>query len=226
MTTYAVLGTTGNCGTALIDLLLLTPDARVKAYCRNKNKLIQKVPNLDGNKRVQVYEGSVCDIDLLVDCSRDTRAIFHVVNTNDNIPGCHIGLDTAKSIIAALKTIKASNSNMFSVNLPKILLLSPAPSTNPRQYSSKPGIISVDIQRGQELNLDHDESFFSNLDLSDSMVEATNDIENKFDMRNVSVVNANGSAKFPSGAPYCIAIGILRHFFPFLHNYLPSTGPS
>jgi putative NADH-flavin reductase len=259
--TYAVLGATGNCGTALIDNLLRTEDAKVNAYCRNKTKLIQKVPYLDGNKRVQVYEGSIYHIDLLAECVRGTRAIFHVVTTNTNVPGCSVGLDTAKSIVSALGKIRADSQP--DVALPRVVLLS---SSTIDDYLSrhmsrffrailltsashvyedlrrteaflrsqedwfstifmKPGGLSVDIQRGHRLNLDEDESFISYLDLSAAMIEAANDPEGRFDMKNVSVVNTNGAAKFPPGTPICILTGLARHFFPFLHPYLPSTGP-
>ncbi len=89
----------------------------------------------------------------------------------------------------------------------------------------KPGGLSVDVQRGHQLDLDHDESFVSYLDLSAGMIEAADDQEGRFEMRNVSVVNKNGAAKFPTGTPMCILTGLARHFFPFLHDYLPSTGP-
>lgn len=262
MATYAILGATGNCGVALIDNLLRSDDAKVNAYCRNKTKLIQKVPQVDGNKRIQVYEGSIYDIDLLAECVRNTRAIFHVVTTNDNVPGCHVGLDTAKSIVSALEKLRSKMQP--GEHLPKIVLLSSSTIDDhlsrhmSRIFRSilltsashvyedlrraeaflrsqqdwvssifmKPGGLSLDVQRGHRLDLDQDESFISYLDLSAAMIEAADDTEGRFDMKNVSVVNKNGSAKFPSGTPMCILTGLARHFFPFLHSYLPSTGPS
>ena len=261
MTTYAVLGATGNCGTALIDNLLRSDNAKINAYCRDKTKLIEKIPQADGNKRVQIFQGSFHDIDLLVDCVRDTRAIFHVVTTNDNIPGYHIGLDMARSIVSALERIKSKAQP--GTTLPKIVLLSSGTiddhlsrhmpwwfrrilrTSASHVYEDlrrteaflraqqdwvatifiKPGGLSVDLQRGHKLSLDHDESFVSYLDLSAAMIEAADDLDNRFDMKNVSVVNENGAAKFPSGTPMCILMGLARHFFPFLHHYLPSTGP-
>ena len=261
MPTYAILGATGNCGTALIDNLLRTEDAKVNAYCRSTTKLIQKFPTITDNKRVNIFEGSIYDIDLLAECIRDTRAVFHVVTTNDNIPGCHVGLDTAKSIISAIEKLKV-HGQLGAI--PRILLLSSGTIDDHlsrhmpwwfrpilrtaashvyedlrrtevylRQQEDlvstifiKPGGLAVDVQRGHELNLDHDESFISYLDLAAAMIEAADDKEGKYEMKNVSVVNTNGSAKFPSGTPLCLATGLARHFFPFLHAYLPSTGPS
>jgi putative NADH-flavin reductase len=257
-----VLGSTGNCGTALIQNLLCTKEAKINAYCRSKTKLIQKVPLVNGNERVQIYEGSIYDIDLLSECIRNARAIFHVVSTNDNVPGYNIGLETAKSLISALARLAAESQP--DIKLPKIVLLSSSTidahlsrhmpwwfkrillTSASHVYDDlrrtesflraqqdwistifiKPGGLAIDIQRGHKLNLDHDESFISYLDLSAAMIEAADDPEGIYDMKNVSVTNTNGGAKFPQGTLLCILSGLVRHYFPFLHSYLPSTGPS
>ncbi|KAF2232866.1 putative NAD-dependent epimerase/dehydratase [Viridothelium virens] len=262
MVAYAVLGATGNCGVALIDNLLRIEGTIVHAYCRNRNKLFHKAPQLSNNTRVRVYEGSIHDVDLLARCIRDTRAVFHAVSTNDNVPGCSIGLKTAETIISALKKLRADTRN--GTKLPKIILLSSSTFDShlsrhmpwffkqillisaSNVYNDlrrteaflrseqdwvtsiiiKPGGLAVDVQRGHELNFDHDESFVSYLDLAAAMIEAADDPTGRYDLKKVSVVNTNGGAKFPSGTPLCILAGLLRHFFPFLHNYLPSTGPS
>ena len=90
----------------------------------------------------------------------------------------------------------------------------------------KPGGLSVDAQRGHQLSLDNQESFISYLDLAAAMIEAADDPDGQYDLKNVGVVNTGGKAKFPRGTPVCIVVGLLRHFFPWLHAYLPSTGPS
>ena len=292
MATYAILGATGNCGSALIENLLSTKDAKVNAYCRNKQKLIQKVPQVDDEnnneeKRVRVFEGSIYDVDLLADCIRGTRAVFHVVATNDNIPGCHISLDTARSLVSALGQLKAAtdirprmtmtkmktttkkktddddDEDDKTTEIPKVILLSSATIDDHlsrhlpwwfrpilrtsashvyadlrrteallraeqdwvRTIFIKPGGLSVDVQRGHALNLDHDESFVSYLDLAAGMIEAADEPGGRFDSKNVCVVNRNGGARFPPGTPVCILTGLARHFFPFLHGYLPTTGP-
>ncbi|KAI1116525.1 putative NAD-dependent epimerase/dehydratase [Nemania sp. NC0429] len=90
----------------------------------------------------------------------------------------------------------------------------------------KPGGLSVDIQRGHGLSFDTQDSFISYLDLAAAMVEAATDAQGLYDFANVGVVNTNGGAKFPPGTPLCILVGLLRHFFPWLHPYLPNTGPA
>lgn len=90
MPTYAILGSTGNCGTALIKNLLKSPDNRTNAYCRNVAKLHRLIPEVIDNKHVQVFSGSITDVELIEECVRGTQAIFMVATTNDNIPGCRI----------------------------------------------------------------------------------------------------------------------------------------
>lgn len=83
---YAVLGSTGNCGTALIQNLLKSPSNQIHAYCRNQPKLHRLLPQVIDNKQVRVFEGSIYDEDLIVSCIGGAKAVFMVVTTNDNIP--------------------------------------------------------------------------------------------------------------------------------------------
>ncbi|CAI6332011.1 unnamed protein product [Periconia digitata] len=265
MPTYAVIGSTGNCGSALIQNLLKAPENKIHAYCRNVGKLHRLLPQVIDSKQVQVFSGSISDVDLMESLVRDTQAIFMVATTNDNVPGCRISQDSAASVIAALKNIKAKTSPGYKP--PTLVLLSSATLDDylsrhmpkwfrpimraaasyvyedlivtekmMREQSSwlssifiKPAGLSPDISRGHRLTLDEEESFISYLDLSAGMIEAVQDPEGRYEGRNVGVVNATRGvgAKFPSGTPMCIFMGLTRHFFPWLHPYLPSgTGPA
>lgn len=260
-TTYAVLGSTGNCGTALIQLLLRTPKVKINAYCRNKAKLTRLLPEVAESKAVEIFEGSIQDADLLARCVNDCQAVFLVASTNDNVPGCRISQDLAISVIAALKKLKIEAD--FNMQMPKLVLLSSSTfddhlchempifrSILLRAASNvyedlrqaerflraqedwvstvfiKPGGLSVDVQRGHKLTLDDEESFLSYMDLAAGMIEAANDIHGQWDMQNVGVVNADEKAKFPPGTPKCLLFGLVRHYFPFLHPYLPASGPA
>lgn len=88
----------------------------------------------------------------------------------------------------------------------------------------KPGGLVLDKQRGHKLSLDEQETVISYLDLAAAMVEAAEDPENRYDMKDVSVQNTAGSAKTPQLLPLLMVVGLLRHFFPFLHPYLPLLG--
>jgi putative NADH-flavin reductase len=265
--TYAVLGATGNCGTALIENLLRRPDARIHAYCRSRSKLLRLLPDIKDGGRLQVFEGSIQDVELLASCVRGCRAVFMVVSTNDNIPGCRLGQDTAATLIRALQRVQQQQTDggpTAAAVLPKLILLSSG--TVDEQFSRhvpfllqpillrsashvyndlietekllraqqdwltsvyiKPGALSVDVQRGHALSFTDQDSPVSYLDLAAAMIEAADDGQGHYDQRNVSVVNTNGAAKFPAGTPMCILMGLLRHYFPFLHPYLPmNTGP-
>ena len=264
MTTYAILGSTGNCGSALIQNLLQSPQNKIHAYCRNKAKLHRLLPQTLDNKQVRVFEGSIDDVELMADCIRGTHAVFLVVTTNDNIPGCRVSQDSAAAVIQALQKIKADSPP--GLKLPKLVLLSSATIDDYlardmpgwfrpimlaaashvyadlrkaeaflRSHDSwvstifiKPAGLSPDVSRGHRLTLDEEESFVSYLDLSAGMIEAADDAEGRYDGRNVAVVNAKRGkgARFPKGTPMCILMGLVRHFLPWLHPYLPSTGPA
>jgi hypothetical protein len=262
MSTYAIIGATGNCGTALLDNLSRIPTANVRVYCRNRNKLMNAVPHLVDDKRVVIFEGSIYDVGLLAQCIKDTHVVFHVVSTNTNVPNFNIGLDAAKTIVSALKKLEAESPRGWK--RPKLVLLSSATidyhlsrkmpwlfrrillTAASSVYNDlrrteeflraqgktvttifiKPGGLSVDKQRGHKLDFDVEDTFVSYLDLAAAMIEAADDPDGRYDLKNVSVVNTNGGAKLPPGTPWCILTGLLRHYFPFLHTYLPSPGPS
>jgi putative NADH-flavin reductase len=261
---YAVLGSTGNCGTALIQNLVTSPTAIINAFCRNKAKLLHLLPEIASNKRVDIFEGSIHDIPFLTECLRGCHAIFLCISTNDNIPGCRMATDTALGVIASLQTLRAEKSESEHFDAPKLVLLSSASldhqlslNTPPLVHQLllrsashvykdlteaenllraqgdwlatifiKPGGLSVDVQRGHALSFTEEKSPLSYLDLAAGMIEAVDDPEGRYDMKNVGVMYTNGEAKFPAGAPLCMFMGVLRHYFPFLHPFLPSTGPN
>lgn len=264
MSSYAVLGGTGNCGSALIRNLLQLPNSNIHVYCRNRTKLHRTIPEIADSKRVQIYEGSILDAEMMTECVRGTKAVFMVVTSNDNIPGCRLSQDSAETIIKAMEKIKADSAP--GLKLPKLVLLSSAtiddhlarhmPSwfrpimlragsfvyedlrraeTLLRSHEDwistiyiKPGGLAVDISRGHQLSLDEEESFISYLDLAAAMIEAVGDEYGLYDGQNVGVVNGvrGKGASFPRGTPLCISMGLLRHYFPWLHAFLPTTGPA
>lgn len=212
---------------------------------------------------MNIFEGVNQDIDLLTSCVLDCRAVFLVVSTNDNIPGCRVAQDTAAAVIEALHSIRLRESHGHGTTptvMPKLVLLSSGTiddhfsrhmpfllrSVLLRSASHvyqdlietegllraqedwlttiyvKPAALSVDTQRGHALSLEsQDAGALSYLDLAAAMIEAVEDEDGRYDLKSVSVLNTNGSAKFPAGTIVCIITGLLRHYFPFLHSYLP-----
>ncbi|KAG7287771.1 hypothetical protein NEMBOFW57_007286 [Staphylotrichum longicolle] len=268
MPTYAVLGATGNTGTALIQILLHSPDNQVHAFCRSKAKLSRLLPEAVTNPQLRIFEGTIDEVPTLASCIRSTLAVFLVTSTNDNVPGFRVGQDLAANVVLALREnlkLQTLPSTTAVGTTPKLILLSSATidavlsrntpyllhrvllwsashvyadlreteallrkeETWVKTIFIKPGALSVDIQRGHALSLTDESSPLSYLDLAAGMIEAANNEEGKYDMQNVGVINVNGRAKFPKGTLLCILTGLIRHFFPGLHTWLPvNTGPA
>lgn len=267
MPTYAVLGSTGNCGSALVrNLLEKSSDNHVNAYCRNEAKLRKVLPEVVDNKHVNVFAGSMDDETLMDNCLRGTKAIFLALTSNDNIPGCRLNTDTAITVIRSLYRLRdETQPSDAPYKAPRLVLLSACcfddhlARTQPKWFRPimlraasnvysdlqraedvmrshdhwissifiKPAGLSPDIARGHRLTFDEEESFVSYMDLSNGMIEAADDEAGLYLGRNVGVVNKvrGQGASFPPGTPLCIAMGFVRHFFPWLHPYLPETGP-
>lgn len=259
MATYAVFGATGNCGSSLIEVLLPMKDTTIHAYCRNEAKLKSMFPEAVETGRIKIFEGQIDNVDVFKQCVRGSRAVMLAVTMNDNIPRVRVAQDTARTLLAALKQIRAEEP---TAKMPKITVLSSASlepwmctnlagpmhwivtHANSNVYADlrvqesllraeeswltsifvKPGGLVKDTRRGHKLNLKEQETFVSYLDLAAAMVEATDDPESRYDMQDVSVNNIGGSAKFPKKLPLLAFFGILRHYFPWLHPYLPMLG--
>ncbi|KAL4951129.1 hypothetical protein BDW69DRAFT_201649 [Aspergillus filifer] len=123
MPAYAVLGATGNTGSALIENLLTNSSSTIHAYCRNKPKLLRALPHLADNKNVHIFEGAITDLSLIHACVRNTRAVFLTVTTNDNVPGCRLSQESAQTVLDALQKVRTEEPD---IPLPKLVLLSSA----------------------------------------------------------------------------------------------------
>ena len=88
--------------------------------------------------------------------------------------------------------------------------------------------MSVDVARGHRLAFEGNEDWLSYADLAAGMVEAVVDEDGRYEGRNVAVVNKvrGVGAKFPRGTPVCVLLGLVRYWAPWLHDYLPATGPA
>lgn len=165
MPTFAVLGSTGNTGTCLVrNLLEHSPHNHVNAYCRNKAKLFNLIPEVVDNKRVTVFEGSVNDTELMDSLLRDTKAVFLAVTTNDNIPGTRLNTDTAVTIIRSLYRLRDATGPSYKP--PKVILLSAsAPDDHLSRNMSKlfrpimlraASAVYLDVCRAEDVLRSHD----------------------------------------------------------------------
>ena len=138
---YAVLGATGSTGSAILTNLLENPNTKINVYCRSKQKLIKQFPGIEGNKAVQIFDGSFQDVQLMTNCLRGTKAAFHCVAAGENTPGCSICMDTAEGIVAACKELKANGQPR-----PKLVVLS-SNSTEHRFVPNVPVILEAILYR-------------------------------------------------------------------------------
>ncbi|TGO31384.1 hypothetical protein BHYA_1438g00010 [Botrytis hyacinthi] len=106
MTRFAILGATGATGQQLVKQLLKSPEHELNLYIRSKSKLLKIFPNIETDGRVQLFEGSMNDLELLGSCIYSTQAVFSVLAINDNVPGMTIAYDAAASILGALRLLK------------------------------------------------------------------------------------------------------------------------
>lgn len=135
MASYAILGATGNVGSAILKVLLQSQDQiQIHAYCRSKQKLAKLSPGVLEDKRVKIFEGRLEDSELLANCLRGTRAVFLAIAVIGNKQGNTIAIDTAHQVVSALEKLRSENNN---ARLPRLVVLSSA-STEHRLMSETP----------------------------------------------------------------------------------------
>ncbi|KAH9212210.1 hypothetical protein DL95DRAFT_464253 [Leptodontidium sp. 2 PMI_412] len=138
MPTYALLGATGSVGQAILTTLLESPDNKIQAYCRSKEKLTKLSPTIASSTQVQVFEGSLQNTSLLANCLRGAKAAFLTVAEVSNKPGCSIAQETAHAVVSARSLLKKENHP--TPHLPKLIVLSSA-SLDHNLMSNTPKLI-------------------------------------------------------------------------------------
>lgn len=127
MPSYAVLGATGQTGNAVLSVLLQSDKNHINAYCRSKSKLLSQFPEHATDDRLQIFEGSLSDTQLLANCCRGVRAVFLTVAVKGNEPGCRIAQDTAGRVIAAMERLRSETPSCSDkAELPRLIVLSSA----------------------------------------------------------------------------------------------------
>lgn len=131
MTSFAILGATGQTGNSILQVLLSDhQSSSISVLVRSRAKLERMTPQLAGggagagSKKippVRVHEGVISDVPLLTECIRGTSAVFLTVATPDNLPHVRVARDQAEAVVAALERLRAEDS---SQRLPTLVLLS------------------------------------------------------------------------------------------------------
>jgi hypothetical protein len=150
---YAVLGATGQVGGCVVDVLTKDHEKKINLFVRSQDKLYNQRPQLADAQNVQVYEGTMQDVNTLADCLSDTRgdthllpslemltgptaAAFLCIAENRNKPGCDVAQQQAKSVVNALQTLRGRDSQ---ARLPMLVMLSSA-STDAHMMRDFPAI--------------------------------------------------------------------------------------
>ncbi|KAK3616937.1 hypothetical protein LTR56_025619 [Elasticomyces elasticus] len=110
MPIHAVLGATGNLGSATLRDLLSSgiPDLTINILVRSKAKLLGAFPQLANFSRigkgstVNIFEGPISDEPALAACVRSASVIYVCVSTNHSAHTVDIARSTAAYLIAAL----------------------------------------------------------------------------------------------------------------------------
>jgi putative NADH-flavin reductase len=125
MSSYAILGATGQTGQALFTQLTSSKENSLHLFARSKTKLLEQNPSLSSPPpNIKLFIGGLSDTSLLTSCIRDVEVVFCVVATNNSTPGCHIAQDSAKAVLSAMSELRSTGSE---VSLPRLVILSAAP---------------------------------------------------------------------------------------------------
>lgn len=104
----AILGATGKTGREVLRCLLEndTTTLRIHIYVRSQAKLLSIFPEITSNANIQIWEGSITDVELIKGCLAGVEKIVCTLGENDNRRGVHILQDASNSIIAALDGLR------------------------------------------------------------------------------------------------------------------------
>lgn len=127
MPTYAILGATGETGSAVLRHLTARPASNLTLhlFVRSSKKLYSLHPSLIDKNNIVVFEGTISDSAVLAQCLRGATTIFSCVALNESMPGQSIALDTAKAIVSTLQLLQKDNP--LDYRPPTVVMLSAAP---------------------------------------------------------------------------------------------------
>jgi len=123
MPTFAIIGATGRTGGCILEILAKNPSDKVKLYVRSRQKLARLFPNIVQQENIEIFSGSIEDVDMIARCIGESSVIFTTIAPQSNDPRSHVALITAQSVVAA---IRRNQSRITTVEVPHIIALSSA----------------------------------------------------------------------------------------------------
>ncbi|KAL6244530.1 hypothetical protein RBB50_008772 [Rhinocladiella similis] len=159
--TIAILGATGKTGREVLKLLLLRQDVSLQLYVRSRSKLHSFFPLLEADPRVSIFQGPLHDVGNMSQCLKGAEKIVFALGENDNLPNLTVIEDGAKTVLAALSSLRESSGHW---ERPRLLMLSSA-TWNPVLSATRPRLVHwaiktafcyayADLVRGQDLFLE------------------------------------------------------------------------
>ncbi|KAF2424445.1 oxidreductase B/ cytochrome P450 monooxygenase [Tothia fuscella] len=142
MPSYAVLGATGNTGTAILEILRQRSENKIHAFVRSASKLKAQQPQLYQSGQLQIFEGQLSNTEALAKCLENTRAAFMCIAAVANLPYCTLSQDAAKAVIIAMEQLRSKNQW-----LPRLIQLNSS-STDEKLSASLPKIAHTILYRG------------------------------------------------------------------------------
>ena len=140
MATYAVLGGTGGVGGSILTILLQDPQRQIRAYVRSKPKLLRMRPELDSMPNVSIYEGNLDNIEEFTKCVTGTRVVFLSAGPPENIPGCDVAQQQARTTVEALTQLRKQDMH---AKLPRVVVLSAAPVEQSWMRKAVPRVVGA-----------------------------------------------------------------------------------
>ena len=111
MSTYAILGATGQIGGSVLEVLGQQSSRQIHCFVRSKAKLRQQRPEICSRSNVKIFEGDISNLDILADCIYNTGAVFLMVAARNNNPGNRIAQQQAEAVVTVLERIRKEKAN-------------------------------------------------------------------------------------------------------------------
>jgi hypothetical protein len=137
----ALFGATGKTGRVVLQHLRSAEDSaflELHVYVRSTKKLQGLFPDILSDQHVEIFEGSIADIDLLENCCRGVDTIICTMGENENLPTVSVLEDTAHGILESLRRLQEGEGGTFQK--PKLILLSSS-TWNPKFAAARPLLV-------------------------------------------------------------------------------------